>query len=932
MNQYNKTVDVIKKYISNKNEKLKIFPNIDSMGIEDLLLNLNRLFGKEEEKIKKEQDEAFRTDNYENDVRAFAIELVRTLLPHHNELGRFKEYKKLLSQRHIAYSFYHLHSIYGTHLENLNTTLNDVIYNKNLYLGLVEFYRLFYGKFHDNEEAIELLCEYYPKNIDLSNERDGIVNALFRHITNAGIPGDNGFAFKGIEIIEEYIGNLPKEIIELLLNKYELSNVIYNKVYRRQIIYIIEHSLIPIEMKKIYKFHYIDSILLANKMNIDLYDKYRGNNSQPYYLSLQENFSQNQINVIKHKETDKVRAYWTNNISGDRAFKVDEKSVITIQLQISHRIDQICIVNKKNPVNKIYFLFKYFDWTLDDYQSKETDQKLLNFIDKNNSEINYRSLTFALLYLNNFRGMNNQLIDFDHKFKYSSDTNKIEKSSIDYVIPHFYSKNIYSLTCIVGKNGTGKTSTIDFLREKFFILINLVNSGNLSCENGVLKDVNNNILEENCEFLVVFYLGNEPYYLTNISNIENVSGISIKPFKKYRYENELSKVAYFSNMLSSNLDNIYINSTSRKNEENSVKFLKNFRQIDYSEAASFIERRERESLDGTKKYKDKEDSTNNNQASISKEICYYISFLHNLSSKSEISFCLDFLEEKKIEIKSDLIDKSAEIPLDTKIKVEEMIDIVKPFLLVPDSKLGHFSSGQYAKFSFLAKLYWLLEGYRKYNEVFEKMLNESDKYLKIDNLFSDKDAILEDETAIIFIDEGELYYHPEWQRLYIKTLIDIIRNTDIRCKLQIVLTTNSPFIISDILNEDIIYLAKGNKLFDRTLGQNIHKLLKGNFFMSYTIGEYSRELINNIINWLSQENDNANLNEQTNYYFGEDTELKSEYNKIYYLINEIGEPVYREKLLSTLNKSDKYYKETRLEELSKQLAKIEGEIKKLEES
>lgn len=41
-------------------------------------------------------------------------------------------------------------------------------------------------------------------------------------------------------------------------------------------------------------------------------------------------------------------------------------------------------------------------------------------------------------------------------------------------IPDFYGKEVYSLSCIVGKNGTGKTSIVDFLRETFFKLIRVI--------------------------------------------------------------------------------------------------------------------------------------------------------------------------------------------------------------------------------------------------------------------------------------------------------------------------------------------------------------------------------------------------------------------------------------------------------------------------
>lgn len=75
-------------------------------------------------------------------------------------------------------------------------------------------------------------------------------------------------------------------------------------------------------------------------------------------------------------------------------------------------------------------------------------------------------------------------------------------------------------------------------------------------------------------------------------------------------------------------------------------------------------------------------------------------------------------------------------------------------------RFKHFSAGQYAKFTFLSKLYWYLNGYEKYHKRIEEEVGSN-------NLFEGKDSVLENSTSIIFIDEGELYYHPEWQRTYI---------------------------------------------------------------------------------------------------------------------------------------------------------------------
>ena len=64
------------------------------------------------------------------------------------------------------------------------------------------------------------------------------------------------------------------------------------------------------------------------------------------------------------------------------------------------------------------------------------------------------------------------------------DIEKEEKKKIE----HFYGKYVYSLSCIVGKNGTGKTSIVDFLRETFFRLVKLIQMNRIECEQGYVAE------------------------------------------------------------------------------------------------------------------------------------------------------------------------------------------------------------------------------------------------------------------------------------------------------------------------------------------------------------------------------------------------------------------------------------------------------------
>lgn len=148
------------------------------------------------------------------------------------------------------------------------------------------------------------------------------------------------------------------------------------------------------------------------------------------------------------------------------------------------------------------------------------------------------------------------------------------------------------------------------------------------------------------------------------------------------------------------------------------------------------------------------------------------------------------------------------------------------------------------------------------------------------------------------------------------------------------------------------------------MGQNIHKLLRDNFFMKYTIGEYSREIIDNLIFCLREENEEQegskdtaerseklaqkenrmtakenddqrkrDMDEIMGIYFDE---VKMDYNTFRLLIDRIGEPVYRESLrkmldLSPFAKEDKAIKR-QIEELEAAQRELQEKISKLKET
>lgn len=904
---------------------------IENVG--EVLVSLAELFTVEESEIEKMRLKASAARDYEDAVRKFAIPLVKILLSEFRKLRKHADYRMLMGQKHVAYAFFH---VLNTDPSYTNKKFDYSELYEEMYLGLVEFYNEFYGHFRDNEEAIELLCKYYSKTINNETCKYKIASALYRHISKAGTPGDLGYAYQGIGQIEKYIGELPVSIIMEVLKLYQAVLIGYNRTYRHQVHAIILHSQISEDQKSICKFRFLDSIVLIAHLHQYLARKME---EQLGAMNVQHVAFGWESIMDDIKVLEEPDVHWSNGELGERDLLQNGRSIFRIGLRENKKIE-FSKIKKGGDMRSLLFPYSYTDWLLEDYDSKESEQKLAGFI--SGAAIIYRRMNFSLLYINGHRGIKSRTIDFDHQFQYDKENKALkrrEERSDD--IRRFYGKSVYSLSCIVGRNGMGKTSIVDFLRESFFRILILIGNNRILCKQGYVRKEDcfeYGILDKETEFLVVFKLDDRPFFLTNIADVKIVEA---EPFREgiYNSWNELSKIAYFSNMLNNNQkkifheDSVAQDSRSDNKEKQEIgRSLIEFHQADYSETESFIRKRKAvdQELERQKIWAEQEIKGDN----VNREICYQLTFLRNTNAK-KLCKCLDIEENTVFWIMSWIKgEKRDQFTLADLRKPEKINYLEEKYLFLPDAQIHYFSSGQYAKFAFLAKLHWFLRGYREEILRYREIVGE--------NEFQSNNALLNGESALIFIDEGETYYHPEWQRRYIKTLLEMINYEENESEIQIVLTTNSPFILSDILQEDVTYLTVDSAEdkeaeFDRTLGQNIHKLLKQNFFMDYTIGEYARELIEKITMCLqnpneeqhdgSEEMDGVKADVIVQEYFGEEKEV---YDAVRQLINQIGEPVYRYELERLLDESHIARKRKNMERLLAEKKRIEEEIKELE--
>lgn len=211
------------------------------------------------------------------------------------------------------------------------------------------------------------------------------------------------------------------------------------------------------------------------------------------------------------------------------------------------------------------------------------------------------------------------------------------------------------------------------------------------------------------------------------------------------------------------------------------------------------------------------------------------------------------------------------------------------------------SSGERAILNFMSRIYFLS---------------------KISEYFKNKGYELR-KNVLLLIDEIDLYLHPAWQQKIITTLINELNECFPDNVFQIVFSTHSPIVLSDMPTQNCIFLKKDHtgivmkKEVKQTFGCNIFNLYKDAFFLENgnTFGEYSRTFINNIAKKIKT----GNVND------------KEDINR---LIDLIGEPIIQNHLRKLINepkknKMDYKQNEEMIRFLEKQKREIENKINEL---
>lgn len=154
----------------------------------------------------------------------------------------------------------------------------------------------------------------------------------------------------------------------------------------------------------------------------------------------------------------------------------------------------------------------------------------------------------------------------------------------------------------------------------------------------------------------------------------------------------------------------------------------------------------------------------------------------------------------------------------------------------------------------------------------------------------------EKRNLLFLVDEAELALHPAWQRKFIDVFTEFIAEKFSNYNVQIMLTSHSPFILSDLPPHCVVLLKRENEKpvtvdslekHKETFGANIHELFTDSFFLQDgLIGEFSRKKIVELIEEVKEEKQ----------IISEELFLKKYKRKI----DIIGEPFLRTKILELI--------------------------------
>ena len=538
-----------------------------------------------------------------------------------------------------------------------------------------------------------------------------------------------------------------------------------------------------------------------------------------------------------------------------------------------------------------------------------------------------------------------QIFNFSDEYKvdfnFEANELKIDKNP-DY-IENFYGDSIYNISPIVGINGSGKSTLLELIK---YVTQN--SDSHLNNNNSYFK-----VFKDNEKFKV------KQYNMTVREN-ENfeINGDNGLP----QEINMNTVISYF------NLHNQSFGGGSGLVDNNTVGMEANWSPLEnyyrvYSEFYSkeiFSDFKFKISL--TRSYFSPDSLTQalNNKKELIKEVC--LTLITNIrdkifdtlratnKEKGESLVVLDSILAQIADYKSE--DKD-DWESDIKFYENKMKDLDDAFYLL---KEGFYDVSYFEVFQRISSVLFLFKNYiigienEKIIVEFPRNLSQNQNFLKIckkfdslckflnrysylglsilnfdsfcmsageinfirlfSNALFSQQQFNDIKDYIFLIDEIEMGMHLEWSRKLIDNFIEFLKRKRQRedVSLQLVFTTHSPYMLSDIKPGNVIMLEKNQetgysegKVLQNTFAKNIQEIMKENL-IDNIYGDFALAKINSMIGRLNGKEDQEGNEEENQEGNEEENQEGNEEEKLLKEIHLISEPILRNKLLEIYDK------------------------------
>jgi len=514
----------------------------------------------------------------------------------------------------------------------------------------------------------------------------------------------------------------------------------------------------------------------------------------------------------------------------------------------------------------------------------------------------------AYIFINDYRSLHQVELSFDARYciKYDIANRVLKIGHSDKLPDYFWGRSIYSLSSIVGNNGAGKSSTLCFLMDA------LVDGANKSSMDGIIVYENERTLyvylpdslhdiriesgiipvETTSRLTKIGTFYYSAHFLP-YSNIEELRSTELSGLYNATDMNRIVKdLQNYTNIDTMHLGNglyYHLEAYTAQNNYRICKLLSdkyfrdNFISFDLPKylvvgvnqggalAWSYtVSTKQRKQLPS------RHITFQSSRENLIFQFCYYN--IVNVMSDTDylgddnsiLEQWLDYVDGSK-DVLNQLVSFAKSKTGKARSSLESIYGVVKLisetsrynnqrnffyFDIVKDTSKIEELSKQSNTGLFLTSRYCNYYYCKDLKSVSETVLSSGEQELL--DLFSRiyDAAILQQSNIgikkfpnLLLLDEAEMGYHPEWQRRYIKTLVDFISAIPVKSgfDFQIIISSHSPILLSDLPKTCCNYLLKeGGQVKNvreeqhESLASNIFDLYRDSFFLKEgLIGEYA---------------------------------------------------------------------------------------------